>query len=390
MTDAEYRRAALQAAWLSACAVKGTVPDAERIAGMNPEQVYEAAAFHQLAAAAGMALEAAGVRNPLFLRAVADAQRRTLLMNRDRQRILAALEAEGIRYMPLKGAVLQELYPRFAMREMSDNDILFDAERAADVRRIMERLGFTADSFGSGPHDEYSREPVSHFEMHRRLFSYVPRPGVAAYFGDVWPRLVREPGTGFGYRFADVDFYLYMIAHMFRHYEEKGTGLRSLLDIYVFLRNRMPDPGPAAAKAEEIGIGDFERTARELALHVFEEEPPGAEQERMLDRILAGGTYGLLTEEVGRQVAEKGRLRYFLSRLTMPYGKMLEEFPALRKAPALYPVFWAWRLVRGVLLRREKARYQLRAALGLTRLRRKQGEPEGKEHGEHQDHRGDP
>ena len=80
------------------------------------------------------------------------------------------LEAEGIWYLPLKGAYLQDLYPVFGMREFSDHDVLIDETRAADVKSIMEKLGYTAEHYAVSNHDVYVKPPFLKFEMHRALF----------------------------------------------------------------------------------------------------------------------------------------------------------------------------------------------------------------------------
>ena len=54
---------------------------------------------------------------------------RMITVNNEREKIFAALTAEGIHFMPLKGLILKNYYPKESMRQMSDNDILFDAEK---------------------------------------------------------------------------------------------------------------------------------------------------------------------------------------------------------------------------------------------------------------------
>ena len=60
MTGSEYPHTADQVIRLCACAVKGSAPDPQWVAELDLERLYGAARFHQLTAAVGMALEAAG------------------------------------------------------------------------------------------------------------------------------------------------------------------------------------------------------------------------------------------------------------------------------------------------------------------------------------------
>ena len=373
MTKEEPRSAFDSLVYLVSCAVREEIPDREAVEKMDLDRVYEAAAFHGLAAAAGMALQSAGVNAGKFRDAVVRSQRRIILLDRDRAAILQELEKAGIWYMPLKGILLKDWYPKFGMREMADNDILVDPRRMKDIRKIMENLGFSVEDHGTGAHDVFYKKPVSNFEIHRKLFSSNEAPGLAAYYADVKDRLVRaeeKPGGGnrHEYRFTDEDFYLYLTAHEYKHYSENGTGLRSLLDIYIFLRHAEPDREYVARETPKMGIAEFELANRELARTLFSGEALTPAQREMLDRMACSGSYGKPIEGVQKKIAEKGRFGYVLSRLTLPYADMQDDFPVLRKAPVLYPACWAWRLVRGLSpKRRKKAALELKAVMGLEK-----------------------
>ncbi len=376
MTDSEYRSAMADAAWLAGCAVRQEVPDRRRLSGVKRKNLLAAAEKHKLVSAVGMALESAGIRDPDYVKATAAVQRRIAILDADRAAVLNRLEEAGIWYMPLKGAVLKDLYPRFGMREMADNDILFDAERAGDVRRIMTGLGFSVEEYDEGNHDAYHKRPVSNFEMHRTLFSSDDPANLYPYYAGVKDRLVREEGKRYGYRFRDEDFYLYMTAHEYKHYTAGGTGLRSLLDAYVYLRSKQPDMVHIAEEAAKIGISGFERKNRELALHLFDGAELTQEEGETLEYILYSGTYGTQQNRIANQIAEKGRGGYFLSRLFPSRAYLSVLFPVLKKAPFLYPFCWAARMARGFLIRRKQMKTQLRAALGLPEKKNRKTAPD--------------
>ena len=130
--------------------------------------------------------------------------------------------------------MLKDLYPALGMRQMADCDILFYASRAEEVRAIMEGLGFTAKHFGNGHHDNYYKDPVYNFEMHRALLSTAHDEKLYTYYRDFRPRMVKDEGNTFGYHFSPEDFYIFMIAHENKRFSGGGTGLRSLLDTYVY------------------------------------------------------------------------------------------------------------------------------------------------------------
>ena len=87
--------------YLAACAVNGQVPEKSRTEGMDLSLVYEAAQNHKLVAAAGMALESAGIRNGAFVQAVAKAMRKHALLGGGRAELTRKRDEAGIWDMPL-------------------------------------------------------------------------------------------------------------------------------------------------------------------------------------------------------------------------------------------------------------------------------------------------
>ena len=170
MTKEEYLKNAMDVVYLAACAVNDIVPDAERVRVMELPHLYQVANRHLLTGITAMTLESAGVKDSAFTQLKGKAIRKVVAFDMERTAILQQLEEAGIWYMPLKGSILKELYPAIGMRQMSDNDILYDASRSEDVRRIMEGRGFTTERIGKGNHDIYYKPPVLNFEMHTALF----------------------------------------------------------------------------------------------------------------------------------------------------------------------------------------------------------------------------
>ncbi len=369
MTGEEYRAAMLDVAYLAASQVNGSIPDGARIGKMNLEHLYETAERHMLSGITAMALESAGVKRDGFTQAKGKAIRKVAAFDMERAAVLQALEEAGIWYMPLKGAVLKSLYPRIGMRQMADNDILCDASKTSQVRAVMERLGFSANStHGEGIHDEYCKPPVCIFEMHRMLFGPIKGAGIAEYYQNVKDRLILNEGSRYGYHFSDADFYLYMIAHEYKHYYESGTGLRSVLDTYVYLKKKGEtlDWAYIAEELEKLGIADFEARNRSLALHLFGGEGLTARDEEMLAYIQSSGTYGNMQNYVTNKMRDYGsgpfgKLRYVMSRLFLPMNTVRASFPLFAKYPVLLPFLPLYRVIREVTVRRAKLRAELKA-----------------------------
>ena len=353
----------LDVIYLCSCAVNCRIPDSERIKSINLEELYLAADQHMLTATVAAALESAKVYDKRFLEARAKAIRKTAIMDEEQRMIFARLEDANIWYLPLKGTVLKDLYPIYGIRQMSDRDILVDKSRMSDVREIMESLGYNTEDYGRTHHDCYIKPPVSNFEMHRELFGITEGKRINDYYADIKSRLIKDEGNNCGWHFKPEDFYLHMVTHEYKHYANNGTGLRSLLDTYVYL-NRMPlNMNEVTSEAEKLGIAAFEYSNRILAQHLFDGVPLMKKEQQMLKRFLRSGTYGKAEHAAANQVSDMGRGKYFLSRLTLPYEVMQYNFPILKKMPFLYPFLWSYRLVAAVLFKREKVKHQVKTML---------------------------
>lgn len=60
-------------------------------------------------------------------------------------------------YLPLKGIIMKDYYPSVGMRQMSDNDILFDADAWERMEKHMISEGYKAEYVGKGNHDVYHK-----------------------------------------------------------------------------------------------------------------------------------------------------------------------------------------------------------------------------------------
>ena len=345
MTREEAERSALDLAWLVSCGVNGRRPDPARVSEMDLERVYAAAKRNTLGACAAMALESAGFKDARSGQLIANALRRAALFDRALGEVCRALEGAGIWYMPLKGMVLRKLYPKYGMREMADCDILFDAGKAERVRELMEGLGYTTKSFGGSHHDVYHREPVLNFEMHRSLFGPGHEEKLVSYYSRVEERLL---GEGMEKHLSREDCFVYLLAHASKHYSGGGTGLRTLLDLYVYRHRASPDMAYVTGEAEKLGLGDFLRRSGSLAEHLFGSGELTAEDREMLGYVLESGTYGTLTHHVQNRLAKTGwsKLRYMLERFSVPVSR---KNPAYAAYAAQYPRFYRYRVLLPLL-----------------------------------------
>lgn len=357
--------------YLLSCAVNGIMPDKASVQAMDLEQLYQLAKAHSLRAAVYIALRSADAKDVNFQQAYNKAVRKNVMLDVERTAIFEEFERKGIWYMPLKGSILKELYPENGMREMADNDILYDSTKQAEVSTIMLSRGYSAESVGKSHHDVYMKPPVLNFELHTLLF------GVAsdfyAYYQNPKRLMMPDEGSKYGFHFSDEDFYVYMLAHEYKHYCAGGTGLRSLLDCYVFLQNKRDslDWAYIRGQTEQLGLTGFEREQRELADEVFSSvtfpELTQHEQE-LLDYYLTSCTYGTKTRSAENTVKKhyakshsKSKFSFIWARLFPDTEFMKQYYPFFYRHRLLLPVGYIWRWCKGIATNHKKLQAEMRA-----------------------------
>ena len=158
----------------------------KRVDNMDLDAAYRLASFHSVISLTAFALEETIDLPTVFEQAKKKAIRKVALFDIERSRVYAQLSKEKIWHMSLKGIILKDYYPKFGMREMSDNDILCDDSRMEDVKRIMESLGFQCTVYEERVDDTYTKSPLV-FEMHRFLFDKRESEVFYSYYKDLYP-----------------------------------------------------------------------------------------------------------------------------------------------------------------------------------------------------------
>ena len=359
------------------CAITGEKPETDCLQNSDLSALYALAERHSLAGATNIGLESIGIRDDRFREAYGKTVRKVLSMETDMRKLLSRLEEHGIWYMPLKGAILKDYYPRIGMREMTDYDILYDEKHSDDVRTILTDMGYKVEEFDMHNVDSYIKPPTRRFEMHRQLFPTFSDEHYT-YYKDVKQRLVKDTGNRFGWHFSREDLYVYLMAHEYKHYLAGGIGLRFLLDTWVYLRKHGNEMnwGSIDRELETLGIKEFEEENRHLALSVFQGEPMNPKQKKMLDFILGSGTFGTMENAVQQQVERfdggvRGKLRYAKDRILLSKEGIQSAYPFFYRHKVLIPFLYPYRIWRMFFRSREKTVAELRALLGASRKGKK-------------------
>ena len=261
-----------------------------------------------------------------------------------------------IPFILLKGLVLRRLYPEDWMRNSCDLDILVhpcDMDRAGEV---LLSLGFERED-GLSAHDVTYKLGTVHIELHFDLIEEHVFPEVSQVLSHVWENSCE---SGYEYVMSDEFFYFYHVAHMAKHFQNGGCGIRSILDLW-FLNHKCEF---SKKKRDELlakgGLLKFDEGMRALAEAWFS----GASYEGLdvLEKfVISGGAYGRTDNSVAVKKRQRGgRLGYFFSRIFAPMSLLKKYYPVLEKHPYLMPIFQVKRWIDALVRDRKKYVHEFR------------------------------
>lgn len=371
--------------YLISCALRGTEVKAEFIDEIDLVGLFVLAQKHSVAAMVCMALEktdafeqADRAVKKRWLDAKNNAVRKNILLDADRQILMDEMENAGIRHMPLKGSILKDWYPQYGMREMTDIDIFFDETKREQVKDIFLRHDYSVYAFNKSNHDVYLKPPVYNFEMHANLFDEKNSKDITAKYRGIEQKLISDDNKKFRFRFTQEDFYVYLITHAFKHYNFSGTGIRTLVDIYVMNQKigSAMDRGYVRKELQILGVEAFEKNSRDLGEKIFCDVPISqisltAEERTMLQHCMGVGTYGSFERSINgtlrsiqkdkEPITGFTKVKYCMKRLFPGREWCKNNYPFVYRHPCLLPFFWIWRCIKKIPISKKKIQKEISA-----------------------------
>lgn len=249
---------------------------------------------HRVAPAVAAALDDLPFAAPGHLRERLESAARSnslaaLTQKAETRRLLAAMEAEGVPVLLLKGWPLgEELYGSAALRHAKDIDILVAPEDVARAERVLEAAGYAGDraaAEGRGRKEASFLNPAAgtEVELHWRAFNHRRLPGLAPAAAG----LRRWCGGGWSVPIPGAERNLiYLALHGGEHGWER---LKWLLDIRHWLGTRTAlEAGAMLAAARRDGAVRAVAVALRLAHGLLAAPlpaglpPPGPRERRLL------------------------------------------------------------------------------------------------------------
>lgn len=250
-----------------------------------------------------------------------------------------ALEKAQIPFLPLKGSVIRNYYPQAWMRTSGDIDVLVhreDLDKA--VLYLTENLKYIEKQRAT--HDVSLFSPIGiHVEIHFDLVEEGRANNAIEILRSVWENAAPHENSEYLYEMDDAFFYFYHVAHMAKHFETGGCGIRPFIDLWILdcmdgINNTKRD-----ILLNKGGLLRFTASSRKLSRIWLGNETMDDLSMQMQSFILQGGVYGSSDNRVALQQKKKGgRFGYILSRVFIPYSKLKRYYPILEKNPWLMPV----------------------------------------------------
>jgi hypothetical protein len=277
-------------------------------------------------------------------------------------------ETEAIYYQVLKGSVLKKIYPAHEMREMSDIDVMIYDENLDRAKKVVEEIGFTLYE-SVKHHDIYMKAPFLIIELHHALYDKDVDKNQYEYF-QKGKQLIEKEGNKFALQFGTEDFYVYLIAHMAKHFYETGCGIRNVIDVYLYRQFYEPtwDEAIIAAELAKCGLTIFESRIHTLAQVWLGGQTPDVFSQMLFDYMVDCGIYGkgeygiwgqfaMLNKKDNINYQSYAKWWYYFP----PKSYVERDYPWIKKFPFLLVVAWGIRAVHGLLSKdgREKRKMLL-------------------------------
>lgn len=260
-------------------------------------------------------------------------------LNYDFKNVCEALENAKIPFLPLKGSVLRSYYPEPWMRTSCDIDILVP-EKYLDVATLclVENLKYTKHRKYSHDVSLFSSNGV-HLELHYDLVEDGWANSSSKILKNVWDYASVKNGKTYWYELSDSIFYFYHIAHMAKHFQQGGCGIRPFIDLWILERLAETNEAERDDLLNKGELLQFARTARKITNVWINGESMDSVSQKMENFIINGGVYGNISNRIAVQQQKKGgSIKYVFSKIVIPYDELKFHYPVLQKHRWLLPI----------------------------------------------------
>lgn len=154
----------------------------------------------------------------------------------------------------------------------------------------------------------------------------------------VWDIAIIQEPYKYWCKMPDEMFYFYHVAHMTKHFENGGCGIRPFIDLWILDNIEGINQSDRDELLKRGGLLNFVEVARRLSKVWFDNAEHDDITKQMEQYILRGGVYGTSENRITIQQQKKGgRLKYALSKIFIPYDIIKFHYQILQKHRWLTP-----------------------------------------------------
>lgn len=277
-------------------------------------------------------------------------------------RLTEAFDKEYIDYLPLKGILLKQFYPKSEMRAMGDADILIKLEQYSKIQEILKDLDFLYKY--ESDHELVWTNPSLFLELHKSVMTTYNKD-FYKYFSTGWDLASKVDGTNSRYEFKPEDFYVYIFVHFTKHYRISGIGIKHILDLWVYAQaHPQVDWSYIHKILKQLNLYEFHHNVIDTLNVWFDNGEQNEKTSLITNVIFSSGQYGTLemsninlaireSKNNGSESIKKTKIRQLCRTLFPSYKSMKNQYPFLGKVPLAFPFMWVYRWCEILIFKRK-------------------------------------
>lgn len=282
-------------------------------------------------------------------------------------------QSNHIDFMFLKGTKLKSIYPSTFMRGMGDIDVLVRSD-LDQIKALFQTKEIHLES-RTLAHDYYHTKDGLIIEIHPSIHKDF-NPKYQTYFKEAWNHVTQI--NEHEYTLNPTFEIVYLLYHLAKHIESSGIGLRSILDIGLYINHYQNDIDEESLKntLESLHMTKFYDTMVHLNQKYFDIEiQPMTKDftitatlfESITEYFTTSGTHGkgaafnpMAPRLASSENKGKSKIKVLLRIVAPKLVEMKGMYPVLYRHPYLYPVMVIHRIFKLAIFKRKSSLNKIR------------------------------
>ena len=286
------------------------------------------------------------------------------------------LNEKKIKHIFLKGSRLKFIYPESYMRAMGDIDILVHEDQMKEVHELFKSKDIICIS-RSKQHDVFEMVNKLVIEIHPFLYKDF-NPKYKELLSDVWKYTKHMSDSR--YEFTHEFEIIYLLYHLAKHLDSSGIGLRSVLDIGIYL-SRFEASMDEKLLIQYIESADMKKFYQSMVTinkecfglvfqmdinnqYVMDQDT----LDEVVEYLAISGVHGIgrdfnvfQSRLASEEIKNRSKFRFIISLIFPDYESMCGMYPYIRKAKILIVFGWVSRWFKLLFLKTKSSFRKLKS-----------------------------